>query len=193
MRTANRIEQYSQLMPDEGGMTMGGVKIGRAVYGAGDRTTDLTEAVQKALDQDPFMPIVAVNALAGDPAPDVGKSLKVHYKWRGKEADVEIGEEGAAVVPAIPAGGLLIRGASMKFRIIAIRWGWGLQSRDMTAAFAPFLQDPTKPYQPSVSDVSPDPAFGIHKWLVVWFDTHGRRFARLCRDDAWPITLLPPN
>lgn len=180
-------------MDGELALAMGGVKISKAVYGAGDQSGDFTDVLQKALDSDPYLPIVANNTIIGDPAQGTVKSVRVTYAWHGKSTDIEIGEETAGVLPVIPETGLKIRGASKRFRIIAIRWGWGAQSRDVTAVLAPLLQDPTKPFTPSADDVAPDPASGIHKWLVVWFDNHGRCFARLCRDDAWPITLLPAN
>ena len=120
---------------------MSGVKIVKAVYGAGEQSADWTESVQKALEQDPFMPIVATNSVAGDPAPSVVKSMKISYEWRGKNGETEIAEDEGGVVPNFPDSGLAIRGASRKFKIVAVRWGWGTQSRDLTAALAPLLPE----------------------------------------------------
>lgn len=193
VRAQNRLAQHRDLLAGEFGSPADGARIAKAAYGAGNQCGDVTEIIQKALDQDPFMPIVANNSICGDPAPFVHKSIKINYVWRGKHASMEVSEEEAGAVPNLPETGVVLPGASGKFKIIAMRWGWGKECRDVTAILKPALLDPTQPFSPPAGSLDPDPADGIHKWMAIWFEDHGRRYVRLCRDDRFPITLFPAN
>lgn len=78
------------------------LEIIRAVYGAGDKFKDVTEALKKYAKNYRiiFVPGGSYNAaFGGDPAPGVVKQLKVRYRINGKEGEAVLNENSPIVLP----------------------------------------------------------------------------------------------
>jgi hypothetical protein len=105
---------------------------------------------------------------------------------------VRVAEGQASVIPPVPPEGVKVRGASQEFRILAARWGVGLTWTDVTDRMIQCIDGPNKTVslRPLLRDL-PDPWFGKHKRLAVWFDHQGVRYVRLIRDDRLTTALLP--
>jgi hypothetical protein len=77
-----------------------GVEIVEAVYGAGDRTADVTAKVRAFSGGSTILEIGNYNAVFGDPASNVVKTLKITYKIKdGPEKTEEFAENAAIVLP----------------------------------------------------------------------------------------------
>ncbi len=78
------------------------VEIIKAEYGAGDTQRDVTEALQRQVQN---LCLIALpsstynESFGGDPAPGVVKKLKVHYRIDGKEGEVSFAENSVLLLP----------------------------------------------------------------------------------------------
>ena len=77
-----------------------GVVIVKAVYGAGDKTADVTAKVREFSGGSSMLEIGSYNAAFGDVAPQVVKKLVITYKIKdGPEKTAEFAENAAVVLP----------------------------------------------------------------------------------------------
>jgi len=166
------------------------VTIISADYGNDNGTVSLAKAIQAALDADPFMPIDAGNGWAGDPAPGSGKTLTLSYQVGEKTCDAGVSEDHICFLPPIPQGGAAVAGASVPFRIIAVRYGADNAWVDATEAIRAEVVDPSKPFTVRNMAGGKDLRFGKEKRLVVYFETQGRRYVRITREGS-EMTLMP--
>ena len=75
-----------------------GVEIVKAVYGAGDKTADVTAKVRQFSAGSTILEIGSYNAAFGDVAPQVVKTLKITYKIKGGPEKTAEYPENAAIV-----------------------------------------------------------------------------------------------
>ena len=77
-----------------------GVVIVKAVYGAGERTADVTAKVRELSAGSTVVEIGNYNAVFGDAAPNIVKTLKITYRIKGgQEKTVEFAENAPAILP----------------------------------------------------------------------------------------------
>jgi hypothetical protein len=163
-----------------------------AKFGAGDRMVPVTKLVQKSLDADPFAPVSATrDAMGGDPAPFAGKKLIVSYRIGGLARSIEIGENAVALIPPIPEEGVPLAGASIPFKIIAARYGVDNNWLDVTDAMRKEITNPSEPLKTHNMANGRDLHDGVVKHVVVHFEFHGRRYARIVPDGE--TMILVPN
>ena len=78
------------------------IEIVKAEYGAGEKTKDVTETLQKHVGGLPviILPSPHYNiSLGGDPAPGVVKQLTVQYRINGKSGEATFAEDAAIMLP----------------------------------------------------------------------------------------------
>jgi hypothetical protein len=98
------------------GQQPGGFTIIRAVYGDLDdpeRCVDVTAALINRIT-DGVLSVQAGNALAGDPAPQTAKQLRVEYAMNGEERVAIVPESGQLNIPDLP------------WRPYEFSWRWGV-------------------------------------------------------------------
>jgi HEAT repeat protein len=86
----------------QAGRTPVDLEIVKAVYGAGDKTKDVTETLRKYAKNYRilFLPSASYNgSFGGDPAQGVVKQLKIQYRINGKAGSVTLGENALIVLP----------------------------------------------------------------------------------------------
>jgi hypothetical protein len=87
---------------DASGLEAVQVDIVKAEYGGGSSQKDVTETLQKCVDNLPLilLPLPTYNDnFGGDPAPGATKILKVQYRMNGKAGDVSFPENALIALP----------------------------------------------------------------------------------------------
>ena len=103
----------------------GGFTITRAVYGDLDhpeRCVDVTAALINRIT-DGVLSVQAGNALAGDPAPQTAKQLRVEYEMNGEELVAIVPESGQLNIPDQP------------WRPYEFSWRWGVLDQPGSQGF----------------------------------------------------------
>ena len=80
------------------------LEIVKAVYGAGDKTKDVTKALRKYAKNYRiiFLPNTSYNeSFGGDPAQGIQKQLKIKYRIDGKDGEATFGENATIVLPEV--------------------------------------------------------------------------------------------
>ena len=181
----------SNLGPANKPVSLGRVAIIKADYGTDQKTVSIARQIQAALDGDPFMPVEAANCWA-DPAPSQKKKLSLQYRIGDTTQIVEIQEDEICLVPLIPKDGLLVAGASVPFKVVAARYGLDDRWIDATTVIRAEVTGPSQAIQVrNFAGEGIDLHSGRHKHLVVYFETGGRRYARIANEGD--VTTLMPN
>lgn len=155
----------------------GGVQLTRVVYGAGGKTVDVTEKIQKAMEADPYLPLMPDGRKLGDPAKGQIKHLVLTYQADGQTQTIKVAEGEVAVFPPWPHEGRPVPDASRVFRVVAVRYGAGMSWFDHTRDVQDRVLHPGETvYWGGLSQH--DPWYGVRKKVVVWFDYGGRRYVR---------------
>ncbi|MFA6290814.1 MAG: DUF3395 domain-containing protein [Victivallales bacterium] len=157
-----------------GSMAWAGEKLEiiKAEYGAKDKWTDVT-AVVKSKIADGVLKVDASNDLCEDPAPGLGKILKITVKAGDKQAvfkceerkSIEIKPE--MVAPAAKAQ------AEVRLVIVSAEYGAGTKKADVTGKVKEMLEEGTKKIAAS-NDLFGDPAEGEGKVLTVKYKFDGK-------------------
>jgi hypothetical protein len=166
------------------------VTIIRADYGNGDRTVSIAKAVQAALDADPFAPIDAGNSWGGDPCGGAHKTLALSYRIGETTSTVEVSENEICFVPPIAKEGVALAGASVRFKIIAARYGADNRWVDATEAIRAEVTDPSEPVIVRNMAGGKDLLNGKVKKLVIYFEIGGRRYVQITPEKS-AMTLVP--
>jgi hypothetical protein len=78
------------------------LEIIKAEYGAGTSTKEVTEVVQKAAGDTPYITLPSANfneSFGGDPAPDTPKKLRIVYRMNDKAGEASFTEDALIVLP----------------------------------------------------------------------------------------------
>ena len=78
------------------------VEIVKAEYGSSDAMRDVTQTLQQQVRGLPLITLPGSSfnkSFGGDPAPNMTKALKVHYRINGKEGDASFPENTVIVLP----------------------------------------------------------------------------------------------
>jgi hypothetical protein len=78
------------------------VEIVKAEYGSGDVVRDVTQTLQQQVRGLPLITLPGSSfnkSFGGDPAPNMTKALRVHYRINGKEGDASFPENTVIVLP----------------------------------------------------------------------------------------------
>jgi len=161
------------------------VVIVSARFGAGDRVASVAKTIQATLDADPYVPLCAtVEGLgAGDPAPFTTKQLKLDYEVGGVTHHMDVPEAKVLVFPPAPDDGVQVPGASMAFKVIAARYGVDNRWIDVTDQVRKEFTSPTARVKTHNMANGQDFHLGVPKFIAIYFELHGRRYARLVTDN----------
>src|SRR5581483_5405535 len=77
----------------------GSLQLLRALYGAGDRNSDVTSRVASQLRGDQLNMLVTNDAMGGDPAEGQPNRLRVIYLWQGLRYETNVPEKGTLDLP----------------------------------------------------------------------------------------------
>jgi hypothetical protein len=77
----------------------GQLQIMRAMFGAGDRNSDVTSRLASQLQGERLNMAVNRDTMGGDPAPGQTKRLKVIYLWQGLRYETNVPEGGTITLP----------------------------------------------------------------------------------------------
>ncbi len=138
------------------------IKLVKAVYGAGDKTADVTETVQQKMSGAPgvFLMVRVDNGTMGvDPAKGAGKQLTLTYTVDGVEKTEKFGEARFAVI--MPAAA-----KSEEFKIVGAYYGAKDKWNDVTEKVRKALDDNNE-INVDNEIFGPDPLRGAGKNLVV--------------------------
>lgn len=163
--------------------------IRKAVYGVLARqwpgVADVTDELAKAV-RNGRLEVVASNDLAGDPQPDVVKSLVVEYEADGRKGTVKVAESGKV---ALPPGG----GQAARLRILGAVYGDipsntnvvpALVEKDITAAVAAAVRDGVLRVRADNALAGGDPAVNVPKQLRVEYELDGKPGTATVRENA---------
>lgn len=158
------------------------VEILKADYGVGNRKHSFVREFQKLLDANPLHPVASTAIIRGDPAPNQRKTLTVTYRYGGQTRTVVLGEEQVAVLPEPTPDGTGQLNASMELRVVAAYYGRAsLDMADVTDTVRRLLANRTLKVDCNQL-VGRDPSPNVRKWLVVWYEFRGRRYAKVGGD-----------
>jgi hypothetical protein len=78
------------------------LEIIKAEYGAGTSTKEVTDVVQKAAGDTPYITLPSPNfneCFGGDPAPSTPKKLRIVYRMNDKAGEASFTEDALIVLP----------------------------------------------------------------------------------------------
>ncbi len=165
-----------------------GLRIVRAVYGAGNRTVDVTRLLQSRVSNN-AIEVQVTNANMGgvDPAPAVVKELQLAYEIEGRARELRIREsdwlrlpEGAS--PAVPTAGL---------RILSATYGTASRNSDVTKIVTSLITDDRLTLTVGANTLSVDPARGDEKVLYVVYLWKGQQYEARVSDGR--VMDIPPR
>jgi hypothetical protein len=147
------------------------LRIVRAIYGAGNRTIDVTSLVQNQVTNNGIdLQITNANMGGTDPAPAVVKELRLSYEFRGRTQEVRVRENDFLRLPE--GTGPISSG----LRIISATYGIGNRTADVTGTLASLVSNDRITLTVSNATMGIDPARGGDKQLQVIYEFNGRRF-----------------
>jgi hypothetical protein len=154
----------------------------KADYGSEQKRIDVTQKVKDSLTSGEFPIVYAGNQLAGDPAPNHPKWMNLDYQFGlGKVQSVRLVEGDAffGIDPRLNKG-IRIRGASKELEIRTVRYGHDNRWVNVTDKAKTIIREPYTSFRADgYSFLKSDPAFGVHKHFIVWFDFDGSRYLRV--------------
>ncbi len=86
-------------LPDGSATYQGGLQILRAVYGAGNRLSDVTNRLNSQIRDNQLSLQVTNNTMGGDPSPNQRKTLTVQYSYNGSSGQSIVNEGGTLNLP----------------------------------------------------------------------------------------------
>ncbi len=170
-----------------GSMTFAGEKIEiiKAEYGAQDKWGDVTTIVQSKVTGD-SLKISADNNILSDPAPGLGKVLKVTAKTDDKQADFKCNEGetieiSAEKITAVAKAAALKAAASTapkikadtRLVIISAEYGADDKKVDVAEKVRNMVANGTKKI-PATNELFGDPAEGVSKVLTIKYKLDGK-------------------
>lgn len=168
------------------------IKVLQAVYGKPGKEIDVTAAVERALADDPFLPVRADRVLTGgvDPAPYQHRMLVLRYQVGRVHYERLLHEGTVETIPPVPSGGVALPEAAQEFQLVAARYGGGVTWIDVTGQLASLVSDPAEPFNFDARHLADDEKRKSCHALVVWFDHQGRRYVRVF-ERSRKCVLLP--
>jgi len=86
------VNEGDNLSLPDGNTTSGGLQILRGVYGAYNRSVDVTNRLNSEIRGGRLNLQVTNDTMGGDPAPDQRKTLRVQYRYNGRQSEVTVNE-----------------------------------------------------------------------------------------------------
>jgi len=165
--------------------TTTGLRISKAIYGAGRRTIDVTTLLQGKVAEG-RLELQITNATMGgtDPAPAVVKSLTVSYELDGRTQETLVPENGWLRIPAEPRAT-----ESTGLQIVQAVYGTDARNADVTAVLRTLVSGDKLRLTVGVNTLTVDPARGDDKTLFVIYTWEGRRYE--ARVDDGRVLDLP--
>jgi hypothetical protein len=169
----------------QGFETTTGLRISKAIYGAGRRTIDVTQLLQGKVSGGK-VELQITNATMGgtDPAPAVVKALTVSYELDGRTLEALVPENSWLRIPGEPAAT-----AASGLQIIQAVYGTDARNADVTAVLRTLVSGDKLRLTVGVNTLAVDPARGDDKTLFVIYTWEGRRFE--ARVDDGRVLDLP--
>jgi membrane-bound inhibitor of C-type lysozyme len=142
--------------------------INRAVYGSGNRTTDVTSRLNSQIQGGQLNILVNNQTMGGDPARSQAKTLTVQYALNGRTSQVVVNEGDTL---RLPYGTTSSQGNLQINRAI---YGAGYRTSDVTSRLNSQIQNNQLSLQVNGNSMGGDPAPGQAKTLTVQYALNGR-------------------
>jgi hypothetical protein len=165
-----------------------------AHYGAGTTTIDVTDRV-RALIRDNRLEVTAgVAALGSDPVPGVVKTLRVRYRYQGREQEASVPDSETLRLPeerfsindlfsskpipvaAASAAAAGPPGSAGRLRIVLARYGAANKFADVRGRLAELVKDDRVSLVVTNQTMGGDPVVGKSKSLEVRYEFDGRPY-----------------
>jgi hypothetical protein len=146
----------------------GGLQIIRAEYGADNHYANVTARLAARIRGDRLSLHVTNDAMGGDPAEDLRKTLTVWYRYNGRTASATVAEKEDL---NLPGDGQYLRG---NLWILRAQYGAGHHYFDVTERLNSQVQGDVLSLRVTNDTMGGDPAEGRHKQLSVSYIYNGR-------------------
>jgi Protein of unknown function (DUF3011) len=177
----NWTDRISSLRVDRSGSSMSGdansyggdLRITRAVYGAGNRLSDVTNRLNSQIRGNQLSLQVTNDTMGGDPSPNQIKTLTVQYTYNGSFAQ-SIVSEGNYL--SLPMGGSYGRDSSYNdgsLQITRARYGAGNRMADVTARLNSQIRGGQLSIRVTNDTMGGDPSPNLSKTLMVQYVYNG--------------------
>jgi hypothetical protein len=152
-----------------------GLRITRAIYGAGNRTWDVTDRLNSQIRNNQLSMQVSNEAMGGDPSPNQSKTLNVQYSYNGNSAQSIINEGNYL---SLPGGESYDRDSSYNDRTLQIsraQYGAGNRMADVTSRLNSQVRNGQLSMRVTNDTMGGDPSPNRDKTLTVQYLYAGNR------------------
>ena len=146
----------------------GTLRINRAIYGNGNRSSDVTSRLNSQIQGGQLNIQVNNQTMGGDPAPNRAKTLTVQYALNGRNSQVVINEGDTL---SLPYGTTNTQG---NLQIYRATYGAGYRTTDVTSRLNSQIQNGQLYLQVNSNSMGGDPAPGQTKTLTVQYAINGQ-------------------
>lgn len=154
-----------------------GCQLVRAIWGAGNRSADVTQIVQSMAQGNQLNFKVNNTNLGGDPAPDQKKTLRLTCQdWRG-HANTHHYREGDYVNMQVVSPGYY-----QGLRVLSASWGYGNQTWNVTDRVNSMVNGNRLSFKVNTTNLGGDPAQGHYKQLAMSWIYSGRQGRRVWKE-----------
>jgi membrane-bound inhibitor of C-type lysozyme len=153
-------------LPD-GNSSQSNLYINRAVYGTGNRTSDVTSRLKSQIQGDQLNLRVTNETMGGDPAPNQVKTLTVQYAVNGRTSEVTIHEGDTLRLPNGVTG-------QSSLQINHAVYGAGNRNFDVTSRLNSQIRGDQLNLRVTNDTMGGDPAPNEVKTLTVQYAVNGR-------------------
>jgi hypothetical protein len=162
------VNEGNDLSLPDGNTTFGGLQILRGVYGAYNRSVDVTNRLNSEIRGGQLNLRVTNDTMGGDPAPGRSKTLTVQYRYNGRQSEVTVNEGNDLSLPdgnTTSSGLQILRGV----------YGAYSQSVDVTNRLNSEIRRGQLNLQVTNDTMGGDPAPDQRKTLRVQYRYNGRQ------------------
>jgi hypothetical protein len=146
----------------------GTLRINRAIYGNGNRSSDVTSRLNSQIREGQINLQVNNQTMGGDPAPSRAKTLTVQYALNGHNSQVVV-HEGDTL--SLPYG---TTNTQSNLQINRATYGAGYRTTDVTSRLNSQIQNGQLYLQVNSNSMGGDPAPGQTKTLTVQYAINGQ-------------------
>jgi hypothetical protein len=177
-------------------MAQSRLEVLSATYGAGFNVVDLTDHVRTLVRGDALAITIDTATLGQDPAPGTEKSIRIRYRFGGKEELIVAKDFDSIRIP--PKSGFSItelsvdRGAIPPLQIIAASYGFENRTNDVRERVVAQIRDNQASFKVTNDVMGGDPAVGKTKTLDVTYTYRGQILRITQREDR-VITIPDPG
>jgi len=156
------------------------LEIVSALWGTDNTWVDVTERLRERARGDALDITVDIPTLGRDPIPGIGKTLRVRYRYNGRELEASAADFESMRLPEI----------QRELRIVSARFFYNEKSMDVRERLEPLIQDDRLTVRADLKTLGPDPAVGKTKTLEVRYEFRGNTYEARVKEDQ---TLSIPS